>query len=95
MNPRHAVGLALVGWYLMTPPIQGGDFNENAPISRWKIAGSYDTAAKCHDFLLKVWEKTKKNIPSSGPPTNSTERFAVGVELAACIATDDPRLKGN
>jgi hypothetical protein len=35
----------------------------------------------------------KKNIPSSGPPINSKETFAVGVELAACIASDDPRLK--
>ena len=47
---RHAAALALVGWYLMIPPIHGGDFNENAPISRWKVAGSYDIAAECPRF---------------------------------------------
>ncbi len=31
MNLRHAAALALVGLYLMTPPISYGDLNENAP----------------------------------------------------------------
>jgi len=42
MNLRHAAALALVGWYLITPPSQfepprlsNGTFDRSAPFSRW------------------------------------------------------------
>jgi hypothetical protein len=80
---RHAAALALVGWYLMVPPIQeavdsacqwkqmtylgrakgllrgGGDWNviqcdiesldldDLAPLSRWQVAGTFDTKTEC------------------------------------------------
>jgi hypothetical protein len=45
VNPRHAAALALVGWYLMLPPVSHGDFNENVPLSGWRIVQRFDTAA--------------------------------------------------
>jgi hypothetical protein len=39
MNLRHAAALALVGWYLISPPATGQDFprsrDEGAPLSKW------------------------------------------------------------
>jgi hypothetical protein len=40
MKPRHAAALALVGWYLMEPPIvgpygRGRVYDASAPLSRW------------------------------------------------------------
>jgi len=57
MKPLHAAALALVGWYLMLPPphteyAQSGQIidvraDNEAPLSQWTIARSYDTAAQC------------------------------------------------
>jgi hypothetical protein len=93
MKLRHTAAFALVGWYLMMPPIKGGDVNEGAPISHWGIISSYDTATECQNFLDAESKKTKANLPAEGqPPTNRTQRYALETELSACIASDDPRL---
>jgi hypothetical protein len=48
--------LALVGWYLMLPPFDDRFLpNEHAPLSRWQIENSFDSADNCeqnrHDFF--------------------------------------------
>ena len=47
MTFRHAATLALVVWYLMLPLGDGAEVTIHAPLSRWKIDGSYDSARKC------------------------------------------------
>jgi hypothetical protein len=56
MKSRHAVALALVGWYLLLPPIISGPLtngqigrklSDGEPYSRWKAWGSYDSASEC------------------------------------------------
>jgi len=42
MNGRHTAALALLGWYLFTPP-PGAE----APIAEWNHVGSFDTAREC------------------------------------------------
>jgi hypothetical protein len=53
--------LALIGWYFMVPPIlhdhlgpHGRDAlslpDSDAPLSKWSIFGSFDTAAECDKF---------------------------------------------
>jgi hypothetical protein len=50
---RHAAALALVGWYLMLPPMEANEqgvlisLNLNAPISKWDVSGSYDSPSEC------------------------------------------------
>src|SRR5258708_2735293 len=47
-NRTHSAALALIGWYLMVPPIVGDHANTSAPLSRWEMGfGAYDTAAAC------------------------------------------------
>lgn len=53
MKPRHAVALALVGWYLMMPPqtrtwwIGDEYYDDSAPLNRWTIERSFDKAEAC------------------------------------------------
>ena len=52
MRIWHAVALALVGWYLMVPPMSTGpapwDFvNENAPMKDWTRYLAFDTPEMC------------------------------------------------
>src|SRR5258708_26826789 len=52
MKPRHAGALALVGWYLMVPPVTSEGLtdpnatlvNGRAPISHWVIFRADDSA---------------------------------------------------
>jgi hypothetical protein len=38
MKPRHAAALALVGWYLMTPPMyERHHIDADVPVSQWQI----------------------------------------------------------
>lgn len=96
MSARHVGYLALLGWYLMTPPLGGFARNKpdgtadlssltvdvKAPISRWKIESSHDTASECE--LTAAAIRTRAG--------NKTDAISVSEGQARCIATDDPRL---
>jgi hypothetical protein len=47
MRLCHAAALALVGWYLMVPPVDKDNVLLNAPISQWVEDSVYDTADAC------------------------------------------------
>ncbi len=59
MKPRHAAALALVGWYLMTPPpeinlathLPTGRPDLSAPFRFWQDDGSFDSAKECNAEL--------------------------------------------
>lgn len=84
MKPRHAAALALVGWYLMTPPIsKSGDVFYNAPLTSWEHQNVGSTLADC--------EKNKQAAIRLMAKFSPGERLKA-VQAANCIATDDPRL---
>jgi hypothetical protein len=62
-----------------------------APLSKWTIDGSYDTARECdaryHQDLDLALDMKRNHL---SPPNLFDE-----VQAEQCIATDDPRLKGN
>jgi hypothetical protein len=66
MKPRHAAALALVGLYLMMPPMLGGNPpiyktprpDINAPLGSWLVADVFDTAAHCNAALA-----TDREVP--------------------------------
>jgi len=71
-----------VGWYLMTPPTNGG------PISgKWIVGSSYDSAKECEAALAKLREDTKYVL------RRNPDAPIVGFMAATCIASDDSRLK--
>ncbi|MGA9884041.1 MAG: hypothetical protein WBQ34_10010 [Candidatus Acidiferrales bacterium] len=86
MKLRHIAALALVGWYLMVPPIvqKNGKYQYDyaAPLSKWTEEDAFDTASDCkedRETLVKA---------SKGWGTSATD-----TAQERCIATDDPRLK--
>ena len=97
MNLRHAPALALVGWYLMVPPIQGNSETDagvilGAPISEWNIESSYDTASECEKGLAQLKQDAEQQTFYAGVSELDKRNFKLSRESAHCIATDDPRL---
>ena len=84
MNLRHAAVLALVGWYLMSPPLvrKQGTLQEDTaqPLSKWVQFRAFDSAQAC--------EKDRDLILQAQKTINSTEALS-----DRCIEADDPRLK--
>lgn len=89
MKPGHAAAFALIGWYLMSPPMQGGWSHESAPLSQWEIIGSFDTAKECN-MILQDDAESRATITTLATPEPLLRASAM-----ACFATEDPRLKGK
>jgi hypothetical protein len=93
MKFRHTAVLALVGWYLMLPPMDGNIPNVKAAFSQWDILLSFDIAETCEskraDLRSKILGRVKNDEAAN---RLDTDRRLID---ARCIATDDPRLKGN
>ena len=83
----RSMAFALLGWYLMLPPMQGGRPNESAPLSQWVIIGSFNTVEECDKLLEADAESRTHFTPASEPLLKASP--------AQCIATDDPRFKRN
>jgi hypothetical protein len=95
MKRRHAAAFALVGWYLMVPPMAGNHTNPSAPLGSWRMTtGSYDTAIECRKVLE---DSTREAIKALQDPhlLPFTREASLQFLDAACVATDDPRLKEN
>jgi len=93
MNFRHAAMLALVGWYLMMPPMGSVESRRNPstgfyvafstePLSAWETAGSYTSAAACGRALDQANQLVRHDCPECSM-------------VASCIAADDPGLKAK
>ncbi len=119
MKFRHAAALALVGWYLMVPPMaheenwQPGGPPTTAPLSEWFIWKPFDTADACEkaeDALF--WRASKNNgtdyhrwlagrassddlLDEWSSTYSDNTALNAALRQSRCIATDDPRLKGN
>jgi|SRR5580692_6762514 hypothetical protein len=106
MKPRHAAALALVVWWLMTPPFTGVGPNPReasldraipdpeAPLSKWLWSGSFESVDACqHEQQKQVADAQKRelNLPVAERDGEVVKDFLLG----ECIAIDDPRLKGN
>ena len=89
MKLRHAAALALVGWYLMTPPFVNNRADLNTPLSRWTILGSFDSAEKC--------EEDRRPLQGAGSAWHEPDPNHAAKALTAilCVSSDDPRLKRN
>ena len=93
MSFRHAATLALVGWYLMLPPMGSVESRRNPstglyvaystePLDAWEIAGTYKTTADCKKALDHADQLARQNCPDCSA-------------VASCIESDDPRLKSK
>lgn len=100
MKPRHAAALVLVGWYLMLPPIGANDSPDpSLPLPQgWSIYRSFDTASECENAKSEYGDKASKKLGKIKKGTDEYTYWHIygpGLIFSQCIATDDPRLKGN
>ena len=87
MTFRHAVALALVGWYLMLLP-KGNDLHIfDVPWSA--TARSYDTAKECEEARAKAVVPPTPSVATEGKSSPPVERAFY------CVATDDPRIRSE
>ena len=104
LNSRHFAALAFVGWYLMMPPNSTRyphEVDADVPLPRWTIVTSFDTDDSCEKALTDL--QNNEQDPITLDKTGKLKRLqkndaALGKARAlnaACIASDDIRLKGK
>jgi hypothetical protein len=109
MRLRHAAALALVGWYLMVPPMSSGPagsvgfVNENAPLTDWTQYLAFGSPEMCkaaiRDLRKSVLRDCLVEQKYAGGFARNPNQEAAACSLVAamarsnCIASDDPRLK--
>src|SRR5262245_21357573 len=95
MKVVHAAALMEVGWYVMTPPLDSSSpatptIMPGAPLSKWGMLDTYDTAADCRKALIR-------NQLEAAATRSDSKVLEIVVTLEAqgakCVASDDPRLK--
>lgn len=94
MKLRHAIAVALVGWYLLMPPLDHSYKPQSElPISKYRQQ-SFESAEKREDAKHKYVDcfigEAKKNA------TGMSRYFlgiAQSIQQGICIASDDPRLQ--
>ena len=95
MNPCHAAALPLVGWYLMVPPPvlhSSLPVDLAAPLSKWEIFSTHDSAAECEQGLVAFYKLSKTEQIANPSDERNRIRF-YQLESSQCIASDDSRLK--
>jgi hypothetical protein len=72
MKPRHTAALALVGWYLMVPPMHLSSeapcvtFDDGAPLNKWFVlGGSLDTAEECETAKQQATKMAEKQCEAN------------------------------
>ena len=87
MKLRHTAAVALMGWYLFVPPqtrtwwIGAERYDDAAPLNKWTIERSFDKAEGCEAARLATEQQAGD--------------AAIRMSHAVCVASDDPRLRGN
>jgi hypothetical protein len=95
MTPRHAAALALVGWYLMVPPPvlhSSVPVDLDAPLSKWRIFSSHDSAAECERALVAFYKVSKTELATNPADERDRTQF-YQLENSQCVASDDRSLK--
>ena len=96
MSFRHAAALALVGWWVVVPPISRGWYADlKAPIRGWtkvEPQGGVDTEAAC-EKTLSDHKYLASALGDSGYAL-STDLQNELIRHAQCVDEHDPRLRG-
>ena len=95
MKHRHAPALAVVAWYLMMPPPKPLEdhfkTNFKAPLTKWTEVRRFDLQAQCETVREAYQRKPTGNLIIM---LGAAEAQAT-TKASRCVASDDPRLKGN
>jgi hypothetical protein len=94
MKPRHAAALALMGWYLIAPPIRNIESNddyldEHAAYPDWRLICVLNTEAQC-EHLRDFARESVAGYPQLLDSNPEMQQYSE----AECVASDDPRIRG-
>ena len=104
MKTCHAAALALVGWYLMLPPLQfvgpANDYSlaivdSAAPLSKWLPMMTFKTLQECDNFSTRLAGNLRKSVKTERDKKDVETLIGIWLGKYQCVATDDPRLKGK
>jgi hypothetical protein len=92
MMARYASALALVGWYLMMPPVYVPEWrvDPHAPLPQWTIEASFETVQDC-ELRRRVRRAPSAALWDYDPRKLMVLKVQDFLQL--CIVSDDPRLK--
>ena len=88
MKLRHAAALALVVWYLIVPPLvihSSVPVDLDAPLSKWGIFSSHNSAADCEQTLVAFYKLAKTELVANPADESYRVRF-YQLESSQCIA---------
>jgi hypothetical protein len=91
MKLRNAAALALVGWFLMVPPMPKTQedwkaHSLTAPLRRWSILQRFESIGKCDARRIQI---NGQALRAGNPVLLRWLPFT----MAKCLASDDPRLR--
>ena len=91
MKLRDPAALALVGWYLMVPPLP----KPNSPLSHWKTLEVFATEALCQVKRKAMVEEAESDETGESSvivfeTRHGKEQFIA--RAGSCVASSDPRL---
>jgi hypothetical protein len=106
MNLRHAAALALVGWYMITPPFA----NASAPVAKWGFyndlpprtpnrptdiahAKEFDSKAACESKKAEILPTLSASSVRGGDIQEWIARHNTIASHTICVSSDDRRLK--
>jgi hypothetical protein len=92
MKVHHAAALALVGWYLMTPPRPHLQLDTRAPLFMWSFSypqDAFKTEQDCELELGRRLREDRKQVDRS----SASIRRSQELQLSRCVSADDPGLK--
>jgi hypothetical protein len=107
MRLRRPAAIALVGWYLMMPPVfspmgeHHRSFNDlSAPLNKWDVLAKFDSQDQCKKEKQRLRDEApaRLNFAHQHPeqdPDGNILAVSQAWQLADCVATDDPRLKAK
>ena len=100
MDLSRVAALALVGWYLMVPPVhrpkrEPAYVDEHAAYQDWRILQDFKTADECDAGRTRAQSVAENGNLAAGVVDVDPSLWLTRIAEAECIAFDDPRLKAK
>lgn len=104
MTLRHTAAAALIGWYLILPPMNRISESPRGSTSRawstdvqarlkdWQITESFGAAADCEIARDETIADSRRSERIPTLASGYFRAFRIAESRAQCIASDDPRL---
>lgn len=87
MASLRSLGIALLAWYALLPPLVGGQVDPMARLSRWEQLRAFDTAEDCEKMTTSYARQM------AAQTDNAVRQAFRQVQYVRCVSASDPRLR--